>query len=107
MNTPLSPPKGATCAPEGDDEAIEIGEGARRDRLRMSMLVSPLTGTVLAAAPSGRSGLASGINNAVSRTAGLLAIAALPLMVGLTGEQYRVPHLVADAYRAATSGATS
>lgn len=64
----------------------------------MSMLVSPLTGTVLAAAPPGRSGLASGINNAVSRTAGLVAVAVLPLLVGLTGTAYRDGSAVARAY---------
>lgn len=64
----------------------------------MSMLVSPLTGTVLAAAPSGRSGLASGINNAVSRTAGLVAVAALPMLVGLVGSAYQDGERVATAF---------
>ena len=64
----------------------------------MSMLVSPLTGTVLAAAPSGHSGLASGINNAVSRTAGLVAVAALPMLVGLVGSAYQDGESVAEAF---------
>lgn len=89
-------------APDRPNYLLHILPGVLLQGLGRSMLVAPLTGTVLAAAPASRSGVASGINNAVSRTAGLLAIAALPLMVGLTGEQYRVPHLVADAYRAAT-----
>jgi MFS family permease len=67
--------------------------------LGLCALVAPLTGTVLAAAPDRYAGTASGINNAVSRTGGLLAIAALPLLVGLSGEAYRNPAQLTPAYR--------
>lgn len=55
------------------------------------ILVAPLTTTVLAAAPDRLAGTASGVNNAISRTGGLIAIAALPTVVGLSGEDYADP----------------
>jgi EmrB/QacA subfamily drug resistance transporter len=45
--------------------------------LGLASTVAPLTATVLNSVPAGRSGLASGTNNAVARIAGLLAIAAV------------------------------
>ena len=53
--------------------------------LGLSALVAPLTAAVLAAAPPGDAGAASGVNNAAARLAGLLAAAALPAAAGLGG----------------------
>ncbi|MFF8957977.1 MFS transporter [Streptomyces sp. NPDC014894] len=57
--------------------------------LGMVTLVAPLTATVLASVETGRAGIASGVNNAAARAAGLIAVAALPLLAGMGPEAYR------------------
>ncbi len=66
--------------------------------LGLATLVAPLTATVLAAAPDRSSGLASGINNAVARTGTLLAVAALPALVGVNGQAYQHPEVFTSGY---------
>ncbi|HYN68362.1 MAG TPA: MFS transporter [Ornithinibacter sp.] len=69
--------------------------------LGLALLVSPLTAAVLAAAPDRTAGVASGVNNAVARAGSLLAVAALPAVVGLTGDDYLDLAAMSDGYRGA------
>jgi EmrB/QacA subfamily drug resistance transporter len=69
--------------------------------LGLSLMIAPLTATVLAAAPDEHAGIASGVNNAVARAGALLAVAALPVVVGLHGDDYVDPVAFNDAFRMA------
>jgi predicted MFS family arabinose efflux permease len=53
--------------------------------LGLSMTVAPLTATVLADADESNAGIASGVNNAVARVAGLIGIAAAGVLSGGAG----------------------
>jgi EmrB/QacA subfamily drug resistance transporter len=53
--------------------------------LGMTVTVAPLTSAVLGAADPGRAGVASGVNNAAARLAGLLGIAVIPAVAGIGG----------------------
>jgi hypothetical protein len=57
----------------------------------LSVTVAPLTATVLAAAPGRLIGIASAVNNDVARIAGLLAVAVLPGLAGISPEAYAHP----------------
>jgi EmrB/QacA subfamily drug resistance transporter len=59
--------------------------------LGLASLLPPLTASAMNSAPDSLAGLASGVNNAVARVAGLFWIAALPPITGLTGALYTDP----------------
>jgi EmrB/QacA subfamily drug resistance transporter len=66
--------------------------------LGLALVVAPVTATVLAAADERHAGIASGINNAVARVGGLLAVAVLPLIAGLTGDAFYDPQSMQDGF---------
>ena len=76
----------------------DVAPGLTIFGLGLALMVAPLTATVLAAAPDEVTGIASGINNAVARAGSLLAVAALPMAVGLSGDDYRDPVRFDSAY---------
>jgi EmrB/QacA subfamily drug resistance transporter len=69
--------------------------------LGLTLTVAPLTATVLASADVRHAGVASGVNNAIARAAGLLAVAGLPAVVGLTSADYHSPSAFDSSFRAA------
>jgi EmrB/QacA subfamily drug resistance transporter len=81
--------------------AVEVLPGSVLQGLGMALTVTPLTATVLSAAPDTLAGSASGVNNAVARAAQLLAVAALPVAVGLSGDDYTHPAAFTAGYHMA------
>lgn len=84
--------------------------------LGLAASVAPVTSTALGSAPASRTGAASGVNNAVSRTGQLLAVAAIPPLVGLTGDALGDPTrlsagfgdaMIIGALMVATGGASA
>jgi EmrB/QacA subfamily drug resistance transporter len=67
----------------------------------LALTVSPLTATVLSAAPGEHAGLASAVNNAVARAAGLIAVAVLPAAAGLSASSYLQPAVFGAGFRTA------
>jgi EmrB/QacA subfamily drug resistance transporter len=67
----------------------------------LTLTVAPLTATVLDAAPDRYAGAASGVNNAVARSAGLLAVAVVPGVAGIAGADYTDPVAFDGGFRTA------
>jgi EmrB/QacA subfamily drug resistance transporter len=57
----------------------------------LALTVAPLTTTALSSAPSDHAGVASAVNNDVARAGGLIAVAVLPVVSGITGATYLHP----------------
>ncbi|MDP9799827.1 EmrB/QacA subfamily drug resistance transporter [Catenuloplanes nepalensis] len=67
--------------------------------LGLSATVAPLTATALGSVDSRYAGVASGVNNAVARAAGLLSVAVLPLAAGIGTGSLTDPVALAPTYR--------
>ncbi len=69
--------------------------------LGLAINVAPLTATALAAAPGEHAGVASAVNNDVARAGGLIAVAVLPVLAGITGDAYLHPAALAHGFHTA------
>ena len=67
----------------------------------LAINVAPLTATALSAAPAEHAGIASAVNNDVARSAGLIAVAVLPALAGLTGDAYLHPAALTSGFHTA------
>jgi EmrB/QacA subfamily drug resistance transporter len=65
----------------------------------LAITVAPLTSTAMGAAPAEHAGVASAVNNVVARAAGLMAVAILPLLAGITGAAALDPDHFAVGFR--------
>jgi len=69
--------------------------------LGVAIMVAPLTATALSAAPADHAGVASAVNNDVARAAGLIAVAVLPALAGITGDSYLHPAELGHGFKTA------
>ncbi|HEY0167616.1 MAG TPA: DHA2 family efflux MFS transporter permease subunit [Jatrophihabitans sp.] len=88
---------------EGSDYLTGVLPAVLVFALGLTGTVAPLTATVLAAAPERQVGIASAVNNAVARTAGLLAVAVLPALAGITPAALADPVALSHGYQQAVS----
>src|SRR5207248_2830439 len=59
---------------------IDVLPGVLVFAVGLTTLVAPLTASVMGSAPQDQVGVASGVNNAIARAGGLLAVAILPTL---------------------------
>jgi EmrB/QacA subfamily drug resistance transporter len=69
--------------------------------LGLASTVAPLTATAMSSAPAEHAGLASAVNNDIARLGGLLAVAILPALAGITGASYLHASVFASGFRTA------
>lgn len=94
--------------PSGD-YVTEVLPGVMLLALGLVITVAPLTSTALASAPVEHAGMASAVNNDVARAGGLIAVALLPALSGLSGHSYLHPGAFEAGFRHAVvvAGAAS
>jgi EmrB/QacA subfamily drug resistance transporter len=90
-----------TLATSGSSYVVYVLPAVIVFGLGLAITVAPLTATAMSSAPSEHSGIASAVNNDVARFGGLLAVAVLPALAGITGTAYLHPDALAAGFRTA------
>jgi EmrB/QacA subfamily drug resistance transporter len=90
-----------TLATSGSSYVVYVLPAVLVFGLGLAITVAPLTATAMSAAPAEHSGIASAVNNDVARFGGLLAVAVLPALAGITGRAYLHPDALAAGFRTA------
>jgi EmrB/QacA subfamily drug resistance transporter len=90
-----------TTMSPGDDYLTGVFPPVLLFGVGLTLVVAPGTAAALGSADASRAGIASGINNAVARVAGLLAVAGLPVLVGITGDRFYEPATMVSGFHVA------
>ncbi|HLM10127.1 MAG TPA: DHA2 family efflux MFS transporter permease subunit [Thermoleophilaceae bacterium] len=89
------------------DYLVDLLPGLLVFALGLTMTVAPLTATVLADADEENAGIASGVNNAIARVAGLAAIAVIGVIAGSGAQELGPDQASIDAFRMGVGLATA
>lgn len=90
-----------TLAPGSSSYATGVLPAVLVMAIGLTITVAPLTATALSAAPERHAGMASAVNNDVARIGGLIAVAVLPALGGITGTSYLHPQQLAHGFKQA------
>jgi MFS family permease len=90
-----------TLAAHGSSYVIDVLPAVTVFGLGLAITVAPLTATAMNSAPAEQAGIASAVNNDVARLGGLLAVAVLPALSGITGTAYLHPHALVAGFHTA------
>jgi EmrB/QacA subfamily drug resistance transporter len=88
-------------APSGRHYVVDVLPAVLVIAAGLATTVAPLTATALNSVSESHSGLASAVNNDVARLGGLIAVAVLPALGGITGLSYLHPAALAHGFQRA------
>jgi EmrB/QacA subfamily drug resistance transporter len=96
----------ATIGP-GDSYRTSVLPAVLVFGLGLATVVAPVTATALAAVDGAHAGIASGVNNAMSRIGQIAAVAVLPLVAGLSGSDFKDADALESAFPVAMVAAAA